>query len=109
MNANKIFHTVEIIDSSTHYSFNELCTVSKLDEQWIRELIEFDIIQADSDSNRYSNTQLNTLLKAYRLQHDLELNLAGIALVLQLLDELEDQNNELKALRFQTISKLTQR
>ena len=108
MNANKIFHTVEIIDSSTHYSFNELCKVSKLDEQWVLELIEFEIIQTDADSNRYSGTQLNTLLKANRLKHDLELNMAGIALVLELLEEREAQKNEIKALRFQTFSELEQ-
>ena len=103
MNSHNIYHTVEVVSTSIDYTIEELCTVSNLDEEWVRQLEDYEIIHAESDTQRYNISQLRTLMKAYRLQRDLELNTAGVALALQLLETIEQQELELKRLRHQRL------
>ncbi len=91
---------LEIITSqSSVYSLDDLCRLAGKNSDWIGSLLEYDVIVSDVNGNKFSYHQLHITLKALRLQTDLELNTAGVALALQLIDTIEQQDQELRRLR----------
>jgi len=78
-------------------TFEEFCQISGVPAEVVEELMGFGIIEPVASSQKrkpatalqFHYKQLQRLQTALRLQHDLELNAAGIALVLDLLEEIE--------------------
>ena len=84
-----------IIDSSeeTVLTLDEICESCQLTFDFIDELVKYDIIQREQENTEewlFNLYQLRRIKMAQRLQHDLEVNLAGVAVILDLLDELDD-------------------
>lgn len=74
-------------------TLQELHDVYGLSDEFIHELISHQIIQPANEPAQewhFDHVQLKRLQTALRLQHDLEVNLAGIALALELMDQLEE-------------------
>lgn len=73
----------------------ELCELCDSSVEVVSELIEFGVLAPDSGAApqewRFSMLSAHRSLKALRLQRDLQVNLSGAALVLELLDELDAQ------------------
>lgn len=87
-----------VIDRSTEapLTFAELRAACGISDDFIRSLREYDIICIQGEIPEqwvFDLTQLRRIKTAIRLQRDLEVNLAGIALVLDMLDELEELRN----------------
>lgn len=83
-----------IVDSAevTSLHVDELCQACHISTRFIQDLIEYDIIHLEGNTQEewvFNLEQLQRIKTALRLQRDLEVNLAGIALVLNLLDEME--------------------
>lgn len=77
----------------TSFTLEELCEICGIETVLARDLITYDIILpagSEPDEWVFNMTQLKRLKTALRLQRDLEVNLAGIALVLDLLEEVEE-------------------
>lgn len=75
------------------FSLEELCEIAGIEPLMARDLIAYDILLpagSEPDEWVFNMSQLKRLQTALRLQRDLEVNLAGIALVLDLLDEVEE-------------------
>jgi len=89
---------VIVADYTKHASLSleELCEICQTSPDFIEHLIEYEIILPASLTGewRFDNEHLQRIRKAQRLQRDLEVNLAGIALVLDLLDELEEMREK---------------
>ena len=71
----------------------DLCNICRIDVIEIRDLVQYDILLPREDSEEqwlFDSEQLKRLQTALRLRRDLELNHQGIALVLQLLQEIEE-------------------
>lgn len=68
-------------------SLEELIEICHISPEFIDELIAFGVV--DPHGNAFDMSQLERIQKAQRLQRDLEVNLAGVAVVLDLLDDLE--------------------
>ena len=63
-----------------------------VDEDLIAEYVEEGILQPKGRSRKswqFSQSNLRYALKARRLQRDLEINLAGVAVIIGLMEELE--------------------
>ncbi len=92
-------HEGELLGGQS-YTLTEFCEICRLDRAFVLELMEYDVITSINTSNtRFSHTDLNRAMKAWRLQRDLELNPPGVALVIQLLEQIDEQEKELKTLR----------
>lgn len=92
-----------IVDNSqeTFFALNELCEVCRASPEIIKAFIEYEIIRpqgASDDTWLFDLNHLQKVKMALRLQQDLEVNLAGIALVMDLLDELEELREKVKLL-----------
>ncbi len=92
---------IEIV-SSVSYSLREVCERSGLSAERVIEWVDFGIIEPLGDQYkdwRFGPSHLSRLGRALRLQRDLDINLAGIALALDLLDDIEKQRRELNSLK----------
>lgn len=76
------------------FSLEEMCDICGIEITEAQDFVRYDIIIPHSGKTirqqSFDMMQLQRLRKALRLQRDLELNHAGIALVLQLLSEIEE-------------------
>ena len=90
-----------LLDEQVFYSLREVCHVCGSQSEWVVELVEQGILQptgAAREDWRFPGNSLHTAMRAHRLQRDLGLNLAGVALALELLDEIEALRSRIGAL-----------
>ena len=92
----------EIVDDSIIYSLTDVCEICGAPQEIIIELIEYGVLEpvptkrkGKTKEWKFSQKQLLRSQQALRLQRDLSINLQGIALALQLMDELEELRLEL--------------
>ena len=86
-----------LLDEQAELSLTDLCRVCSSSADWIIELVEEGILEpVGYQQTRWQQTQwrfsvesLQRARTAMRLQHDLGINLAGIAVVLDLLEEID--------------------
>lgn len=86
-----LVHTGTVIEEDS-LTLGQLCRACGTHADWIIGLVEESIIEPQGEDItvwRFSGVSLARARSAFRLQHDLGLNLAGIALVLDLMEELE--------------------
>lgn len=85
----------------TPLSLEELCDICQVSTSMINDLVNYGVISPQGrDPNEwvFHLDQLIRLKRAMRLQRDLELNMAGIALVLELSEELERLRTRMRLL-----------
>ena len=91
----------EIVEEEVEFTFVELCRVSGASEEqltmWISEGA-FEPRGARPEEWRFSGAALRRVRTANRLARDLDINAAGIALALDLLDEIDALRAQLKPL-----------
>ncbi len=70
----------------------ELCEICRINEAYLEDLVEYDVITVTVPLEKavFDLNQLERIKTAIRLQRDLEVNMAGAALILDLLDELHN-------------------
>ncbi len=81
-----------LLDEHTELSLNDLCRACSTSAEWIIELVDEGVLEPvvyQQTQWRFSANSLQKAQTAMRLQRDLGINLAGIALALDLLDEIE--------------------
>jgi len=81
-----------VLDEETVLSLGDLCNACSRHAEWVVELVDEGILQPagrDQEQWRFPGTSLQRARTAMRLQQDLQINLAGVALALDLLDEIE--------------------
>jgi chaperone modulatory protein CbpM len=90
----------EIIESAAMCTLEELCVACNVEAGWIAELVEHGVIEpagtAGSDW-QFASLSIVRVAKAKRLERDLSLNPPGVALVLDLLDEIDTLRSRLRA------------
>src|SRR5262249_10138785 len=82
----------EGVEQGVLYTFHELCISCNVSPDWVAGLVEQGAIEAVGPTRQewqFTALSLIRIAKAKRLERDLDLNLPGIALVLDLLDQLD--------------------
>ena len=100
MNNNTVFqvHTGPIFEEDT-LTLEQLCCLCGVQSEWVMELVAESIIEPDGkevSAWRFSGASLRRVYSALSLERDLGVNLAGIALALDLLEELENLRKLIK-------------
>ncbi|MFI3186541.1 MAG: chaperone modulator CbpM [Methylococcaceae bacterium] len=91
-------HTGTVIEDDS-LTLGQLCQACGVHADWIVSLVEESILEPQGEHIqlwRFSGASLVRVRAALRLQHDLGVNLAGIALALDLIAELELLRDQLK-------------
>jgi chaperone modulatory protein CbpM len=89
----------EIYEEYAVLSVDDLSRLCAVDRAAIVELVEegvLSVIEVEASEWRFPGTALRRARTAVRLQRDLEINLPGVALALELMEELERLRRELK-------------
>ena len=89
--------TAEIFDDRAALSIDELSRLCAVDRTYIVELVEegvLNVVRVDTTEWRFSGAALRRARTAVRLQRDLEINLPGVALALELMEELDRLRSE---------------
>jgi chaperone modulatory protein CbpM len=90
-------HTGTIIEDAP-LKLAELCRACNIHADWVIGLVEEGIIEPDGKEIhlwRFSEVSLLRVRSALRLQRDLDINLAGVGLALDLIEELEKLRKQL--------------
>jgi chaperone modulatory protein CbpM len=99
----------DILDEQAELSLSDLCRACSSHAEWVIQLVEegvLDPIGGTRNQWRFSAVCLQRARTARRLQQDLEINIAGVALALDLLDEIETLRTRLHRLGQDTSSLL---
>ena len=90
-----------ILEEQTELTLAQVCRACAVQADLIIELVDEGVITASGaalDQWRFTGAHMQRARVALRLQKDLGVNLAGAALALQLLDELETLRARLQVL-----------
>jgi chaperone modulatory protein CbpM len=82
----------EIVEERAVLTVTDLCRIFAVDRRHIEELVAegvLSVMQIEASEMRFSGAALRRARIALRLERDLGINLPGVALVLELLGELE--------------------
>jgi len=99
--------TGHILEETSELSLSELCRCCQISAESMIELVEQGIISPSHGQTisqwRFQSSSLVRADKALRLKRDLQVNLAGTALVLELLDEIYELRTQLHRMEFSDI------
>ncbi len=87
-----------LLDERTELSLTELSDACSTSTEWVIELVHEGVLEPvgrQPKQWRFSGTSLKRAHAAMRLQTDLEINLAGVALALDLIEEIETMRERL--------------
>ncbi|HEU4853950.1 MAG TPA: chaperone modulator CbpM [Nitrosospira sp.] len=96
--------SVMIIDEQHALTLAEFSHACAVQTGYIIELVDEGLLTPETEEEhephlwRFASDQMRRARAALRLQNDLGINLAGVALALQLLDEIETLQQRLNAL-----------
>jgi len=93
-----LVHIGTVIEDDS-LTLEQLCQACGVQPDWVISLVEESIIEPHGEeihSWRFSGASLVRVRSALRLQRDLGVNLAGIALALDLMEELESLRAQIK-------------
>jgi chaperone modulatory protein CbpM len=91
----------EILEHAQEITLDDLAHSCSVETRWVMELIEEGVIEPAAGSDpqwRFAATSIVRVQKARRIERDLGVNLAGIALALQLLDRIDALEARLRGL-----------
>jgi chaperone modulatory protein CbpM len=101
------FLSGDIVEEGLEVSVQDLCRMFAVEERHIVELVEegvlgtqgaVSVVEVDRTEWRFHGAQLRRARIALRLERDLGINVPGVALVLELLEELEQLRRERRVL-----------
>jgi len=90
-----------LLDDELVFTLGELSRACTRHAEWIVELVDEGILEPQGNEQkswRFSTNSLIRARKAMRLQHDLQVNLAGAALALDLMEQMDVMRARLRRL-----------
>jgi chaperone modulatory protein CbpM len=81
---------VVTVEEHPEFSLEEVCRASGVTPDFVLEMIEYGALEPKGHSHdtlRFDERHLSRILKVMHLYHDLEVNMPGAAIILDLVDE----------------------
>jgi chaperone modulatory protein CbpM len=94
-------HIGIIMDDQNSITLEELMQACSCDNDWITDLANEGILEPIGEEKEqwcFSYISLHRALSAKRLQQDLGINIAGVALALELINEVDELKAQIKRL-----------
>jgi len=101
MSEKRLIPVAEILDETIELSLNELAQRCAVETRIVIEMVEEGVLEPRGerpDEWYFRGPDLIRLHRALRLQQDLDVNLPGIALAIELLEELDDLRSRIRLL-----------
>ncbi|NMT62000.1 chaperone modulator CbpM [Marinobacter orientalis] len=98
--------SVELVEPTATFTLREICERGDCHAEFVIKLVSYGVIAPVEESPEtrqweFDLQALARLRKAQRLQRDLKLNLPGLAMSLELLDEVQQMRREVDRLNRQ--------
>ncbi|HID72446.1 TPA: chaperone modulatory protein CbpM [Candidatus Micrarchaeota archaeon] len=84
--------TYIVAESVVHYDFDEMCRLTAVKGEFLLELVDHGVLEPHGQTQpewRFTQEQLRLCRRALSLRRDLDVNVPGIGVTLQLLQEVE--------------------
>ena len=91
-----------LIDESTRYRMDQFCEVCGVHRTVVQELVREGVIHPENNQDEtweFSYRAVKRFKRAYRLQRDLDLNMSGVVVSVDLLEEIDRLKAEIDRLR----------
>jgi chaperone modulatory protein CbpM len=82
----------KLLDERANLSLDEICNACSVRTEWVIDLVAEGILEPSGGERTqwtFSASSISRVRVARRLQTDLDINLAGVALAIDLLEEIE--------------------
>lgn len=89
---------IEIIDEKMALDLERFAETCGQSTEWVLKLIDYDIlqVQVDPQSYQFIGEDVARARRAYRLQRDFDASLSAVAVMLDLIDEVQQLRKQLK-------------
>jgi chaperone modulatory protein CbpM len=87
------------IEANPELTLDELCSACNVTPEFVEQLVEYGIIELDNEpieTHRFEPEHLRRVRTIVHLQRDLEVNLPGAAVVIDLMDEIEEMRAKIE-------------
>jgi chaperone modulatory protein CbpM len=87
-----------LLNEKSELSLTEVTQACSCSVEWVVELVEEGVLEPigqEQSQWRFSGTNLSRARTARRLQHDLNINLAGVALALDFMEDIKTMRERL--------------
>ena len=104
-------HTGRIVEDEIELTLADLSRACRVDAEWLLRLVDegiIDPVKASRNVMYFSGNCLTRVRKVKHLQTDLGVNLAGAALVIDLLDEIHELRTQLSIFQLTKYNKESQ-
>lgn len=101
MNKQQIIISEVSIETNLELTIDELCLACQVTPDFLEELLNygaFEIENSTLDAYRFDSEDLRRIRSIKQLQHDLEVNVPGALLIVDLLDEMADMHAKIEML-----------
>lgn len=92
---------IVIIEDNPKITLEELCHACAVTPEFIQEIIEYGVLNPEEsgfEQDHFTTAHLQRVRTVVRLQRDLQVNLAGAALALDLMEQLEKMRAKVELL-----------
>ena len=98
------FHDAEIVDETLNLDLKHFAIACGQRPEWILQLLEYEILPARPENriHQFFGDDIARARRAYRLQRDFEASLSAVAMMMDLLDEVQQLRKQVKHIHFQT-------
>lgn len=89
----------EVVDTEITCTLEEICVSCNVDADWVAALVEHGAVEPAGAARpdwTFARLSVVRIAKAKRLERDLGLNIPGVALALDLLDQIETLRAQLE-------------
>ena len=100
MNSRNVIHG-EVIDHELQLDIDEVATRARVQDTFVVELVDYGVLEPlgrNQHEWQFSGTDLHRLRCVVRLMRDLDVNLEGAAVILELLEERQRLRTHLELL-----------
>lgn len=92
----------EIIDEHHIFDLSHFAQACGQSPEWVLELLEYEILPARNETriHQFFGEELSRARRAYRLQRDFEASLSAVAMMMDLIDEVQELRKQVKHSHF---------
>ncbi|RZG73572.1 MerR family transcriptional regulator [Acinetobacter sp. WCHAc060033] len=92
------FQDAEIVDENLNLDLKNFAQACGQSPEWILQLLEYEILPARPEDriHQFFGEDIARARRAYRLQRDFEASLSAVAMMMDLLDEVQQLRKQVK-------------
>lgn len=87
----------QVVDADTLFSLADFAHACGQSHDWVLQLVEHSIVEARGEPQQwqFAGQDVQRARRAFRLQRDFDASFSAVALMLELLDEVQDLRRQL--------------